>query len=150
MSETTLTIITSALIGAVVSYLGAVLKNFIDIRSKVDESLRESRIPVYQVLWIKTSLLPKWPRSKDVTYEMLAQFSVDLRDWYFNQGGMLMSKRARSVYGDLQETIAKVLEKDGRGQMCNTHYDEVRDVCSKLRTELTNDLLSRRSAPFLF
>jgi hypothetical protein len=156
MPDTTVTILISALIGAVVSYLGALLKNFMDIRSKVDESLRESRIPVYKELWVQTSLLPKRPRSEKVTYEVLARFSVDLTDWYFNQGGIFMSKRAFAAYGDLQNTIHRVLPKDrvlpkgGEGRVSDLHYDEVRGMCSKLRTELTNDLLSRRGAPFSF
>lgn len=148
MPDTAITIVISAVIGAVVSYLGALLKNFMDIRAKVDESLRESRIPVYKELWIKTSLLPKRPRSEKVTYEVLAQFSVDLTDWYFNRGGIFMSKRAFAAYGILQDTIHRVLPKGGEGRVSDLHYDEVRDKCSKLRTELTNDLLSRRGAPF--
>jgi hypothetical protein len=144
------TVILSALVGAVVSYIGAVLKNFIDIRGKVDESLRETRIPVYKELWIKTGLLPKWSRSEDVTYERLAQFSSDLRDWYFNQGGMFLSKRARAAYGDLQDSIHSVLSEEAKGRLSEHHYHQVRNMCSELRTELTNDLLSRRGAPSLF
>ena len=151
MPDATVTIVISALIGAIVSYLGAILKNFIDIRSKVDESLRESRIPAYKELWVKTSLLPKWPRSENVTYEMLSQFSVDLRDWYYNQGGIFMSKRAFTAYRDLQQAIERVLPEEGKEHILDHHhYDDVRDMCSKLRTELTNDLLSRRGAPFSF
>jgi hypothetical protein len=121
-----------------------------DIRTKVDESLRETRIPVYKELWIKTALLPKWSRSEDVTYEMIIQFSADLRDWYFNQGGMFLSQKARGAYGDLQDTIHTVLSEGATGRMPNHDYHKVRNMCSKLRTELTNDLLSRRGAPSLF
>ena len=149
MADTS-TVIISALVGAVVSYIGAVLKNFIDVRVKVDESLRETRIPVYKELWIKTGLLPKWLRSGDVSYENLAQFSADMRDWYFNQGGMFLSRKARAAYGDLQDTIHSVLSKGEKGRLSEHYYHEVRNMCSKLRTELTNELLSRRGAPSLF
>jgi len=153
------TVIVSALIGAIVSYVGATLKNFIDARAKVDASLRETRIPVYKELWKKTELLPKWSRSEDITYERLDQFSSELRDWYFNQGGVFLSERARAAYGNLQDTIHFVLpkkekivlpKKEKKHNLSIEDYEQVRQMCSKLRTELTNDLLSRRGAPSLF
>jgi hypothetical protein len=153
MTETS-TIILSALIGSIVSYIGSVLKNFIDVRAKVDESLRAKRTPVYEDLWKKTALLPKWSRREDVTYEHLDQFSSELRDWYFNQGGVFLSKRASKAYGNLQDTIHYVLCKGKKGILLkdnsNDDYEKVRVMCSKLRTELTNDLLSRRGAPSFF
>lgn len=49
--------------------------------------LQRERIARYKELWRLTKLLPKWPRSKDVTYEDFSKFSQLLRDWYFNEGG---------------------------------------------------------------
>lgn len=144
-------VVTSAAIGAVVSYGGAVINNILNTRARVDESLRETRIGVYRDLWKKTELLRKYPRRTDVTYEMLQAFSQQLCDWYFNQGGMFLSEKARKAYQQLQDTVDAVLKPRPKGSIDSegTDYEKVRDQCSRLRTELTADLLSRRAAPQL-
>lgn len=91
--EDPLTVIISAIIGAVVSYIGAVIQNFLDMRTTIDKSLRDDRIKVYKVLWKKTELLPKWPKATDVTYEKLAKLSEELRDWYFSEGECTCQQR---------------------------------------------------------
>jgi TIR domain-containing protein len=45
--------------------------------------LQRERIATYRDLWNLTSLLPKWPRSRDVTYEGLHELSQDLRTGIF-------------------------------------------------------------------
>jgi len=140
------TIIISAIVGAVVSYAGAILNNVLGARAKIDESLRSDRIREYKVLWKKTGLLPKWPRSVNVTYEKLTDLTNELQDWYFDKGGMFLSVQARKAYGDLQEEINRVVTVKSTGQVSKEHYEQVMTRCSALRTELTNDLLSRRRA----
>jgi hypothetical protein len=141
--ESLLTVVVSSLVGGLVAYVGAVVKNTLDMRAKVDESLRDKRVAVYQKLWQTTEILPKWPRRTDVTYEGLTQFSQGLRDWYFREGGMYLSRQARKAYGELQDTIVE-LGTSKTGPITDPVYDEVRDKCSQLRTELTDDILSRR------
>ena len=143
------TIVISALVGAVVSYTLAIIQNILDARAKIDEGLRNERFAVYKILWKKTELLPKWPRSATVTYEQLTHLSEQMRDWYFNEGGIYLSAKSRKTYGDAQEAIQAVLEQHNKGPITTLHYDEIKDKLSSLRTQLTNDLLSRRSAPRL-
>ena len=139
-------VITSAVVG-VVSYAGAIFNNALNYRTKVDEGLRDARIKLYKILWQKTDILPKWPRRTDVTYEMIETFSRDLRSWYFNEGGLYLSARARRAYGDLQDAIGEVFSRNSAGPIKDPDYDRLRDRCSALRTQLTGDLLSRRTAP---
>jgi hypothetical protein len=146
------TAVISAFIGAVVSAIGAVIQNVLAARSKIDESLRADRIAVYKVLWQKTELIPLWPRATDVTYERLNTFSAELRHWYFTEGGLFLSTQAREAYGALQTSLSDVIEiATGRGQEVITEadYGTIQARCSALRTELTNDLLSRQRAQFL-
>lgn len=138
------TIIISALVGAIVSFIGAVIKNALDLRSKINESLRDSRISVYKVLWKRTELLPEWPRATDVTYEKLSEFGQCLRDWYFGEGGIYLSKQARETYGDLQEKLARVVKQNISGKVSDMDYELIRGLCHDLRDELTSDLVSRR------
>lgn len=134
-----------AVIGVITGFIGGVLKSWWDSRVKVDESLRNARLEVYKPLWKMTDLLPEWPRSEKVTYEKLYELSCNMRDWYFGQGGIFLSKDARESYGEAQKAITLVLQERKTGPVPPTHpdYDLIRDRCSALRTQLTEDLHSR-------
>ena len=81
----TINFVLSALVGASVAAVGALIQSALSQRVKVDESLRSARLEVYKVLWKKTELLPRWPKADDVTYQKLHDLCADLRHWYFNQ-----------------------------------------------------------------
>jgi hypothetical protein len=113
----------------------------------VDTDLRTRRITVYAELWEKTGLLPMWPWNTELEYEALNQLTRDLRDWYFRRGGMYLSASARDAYFEVQRSINTVLESGQSGPIVHDDYQAVREKCSALRTELAEDLLSRREAP---
>ena len=58
-----------------------------------------------------------------------------------------MSESARKVYGTVQETIQAILASPKPGFVKDPDYESIRKACSALRTELTEDLLSRREPP---
>jgi len=118
-------------------------------RSKsVDLDLREKRINIYKELWKNTDLLPKFPKSKNVTYNDINEFSIKLRDWYFDIGGMFLSSDTHTKgYIPLQESISDLIDQDLNGIISDEHYENIRLCCSKLRTLLTNDIVSRKTAP---
>ncbi len=72
--------------------------------------LRQRRLLMYKQLWNMTKVLPKYPREADVTYKRLTGFSEELRDWYYGEGGMYLSRKAQQSYVALQETITAILE----------------------------------------
>jgi hypothetical protein len=126
--------------------------------STIDLDLRKRRIEAYQDLWNKTALVPRWPRATDVRYSQLKQFSAEMRTWYFEKGGMYLSKSSQDKYSDLQKGIwnildtidAKALEgvlAGSEGPESDGHYDAIRRKCSALRTSFTRDVLSRKAAP---
>jgi hypothetical protein len=123
-------------------------KQAIALNAQIDIHLREQRIKVYPSIWQATSILPRWPRATTVTYADILGFSETLRGWYFGeQGGMWLSTDARKAYGNLQETNTLVLAKNADGVITGEDYNAILAKCSALRSELTNDLLSRRAAP---
>jgi hypothetical protein len=63
---------------------------------------------------------------------------------------MFMSTKARKRYMDVQEAIALAVDTQSRSttQIRTSEYDAIRKACSRLRTAMTRDLLSRRGAPF--
>jgi hypothetical protein len=141
--------ITAALVGGVVSIVVSFAASAFTYRTKVDETLRDKRLTLYKALWQKTGLLPKWPRRADLTYEQLQEFSQELRNWYFDEGGIFLSEKARNTYGKLQDTIGAVLSPAPKGivrQRDKDDYEIVRAKCSDLRSQLARDLLSRRGA----
>lgn len=115
---------------------------------EIDLDLRARRLNVYPELWKLTAMLPKWPRAKDVTYEKLTGFSETLKKWYFETGGMYLSRATHyKAYSPLQDTIAEVLARHSSGPISDQDYDTVREKCSALRTALTEDIESRRGSP---
>src|SRR5687768_10849680 len=114
-------VVISTAAGAVGGLVAALVKSYVDSRTKVDENLRDTRLRAYREVWQQTSILPLWPRATDVSYERLHAFSVWLRSWYFGTapeggvdenatadrvcGGMFMSTQARKRYTKVQEAI---------------------------------------------
>lgn len=111
----------------------------------IDVDLRIRRIGVYAELWKSTALLPMWPRAAGVTYEQLMRFSEALRTWYFETGGMFLSRSThRDAYSPLQEALREVLQSHPTGVVSDAHYEFIRKRCSALRTALAGDVESRR------
>lgn len=134
----------SAGIGAVVAFVGAAGKSYLDARRTVDQSLRTQRSPVYQSLWLKTRLFQMWPRST-ISYADAGIFQRQLADWYYEEGGLYLSRTSQRVYVKLQKALTQVLGSSQQGEMTTPHWQLVHKRCSRLRTALTTDLLSRRS-----
>ncbi|MDH5193505.1 MAG: hypothetical protein OEW32_07450, partial [Nitrospira sp.] len=107
--------------------------------------LQRERIASYKELWRLTKLLPKWPQSKDVTYEDFGKLSQLLRDWYFNEGGgIFLSRTAHTAYAALQDSLTAILVEQPSGGISEEHYEAVRVLCSTLRSGLAHDVGSRQ------
>jgi len=108
------------------------------------EVFEVERISAYRRLWELTRILPKWPRAKNVPYSDLRAFSAALRDWYFiGGGGIFLSRPAHGTYSSVQNTLQAILNKRASGPIAADHYDEVREVCSALRSQLAEDIGAR-------
>jgi hypothetical protein len=131
------------------AFIGALISHFLIQRRSVDLAVHRSRGEVYKVVWEKTGLLSKWPRRAGVKYSDLRTLSEELRNWYFLVGGLYLSDSARAAYGNLQEALNDPRRPQGADNVSDSDYELVQISCSKLRTELTHDLLSRKRM-FLF
>ena len=108
------------------------------------EIFEVERITAYRTLWELTRILPKWPRANNVSYSKLRAFSAALRDWYFiGGGGIFLSRPAHGAYSSVQNTLQAILGDRLSGPLADDHYDEVREVCSALRSELAKDIGAR-------
>jgi hypothetical protein len=142
--ETAPSSVFAALLGIAGLVVGALINHLLAGRQGVDAAIRERRLAVYKELWLKTDVLPKWPRKLETSRAELKKFSEDLRNWYFNEGGMFLSESSRKAYGALQKRLNDSDIAQGSGSVSGEQYDSLQKRCSKLRTELAHDLLSRK------
>ena len=138
------------LVGAVVAAVGAWLQSWIGAKIKIDEGLRAKREADYLKLWTLTRLVPKYPRASDVTYGKLGKFSRDMRDWYFDGGGLYLSHQARRAYGEVQDALQSMIREGADVPFRDDEYDLLQARCSRLPAELTSDLLSRERSALSF
>ena len=137
----------SAIGGAILTAIVFMVKNAVSQRTKIDETVLIERRELYKKLWEKTKLLPKWPKATSVTYEKLHTLSEELRDWYFNEGGIYLSAEARQTYEHVQSSLCQAVAMHSDKQtatITDDEYENIREFCSQLRTELTHDLQSRK------
>lgn len=146
------TTVLSAGVGAAFGLLAAAAKSYLDSRRKIDEDLRARRETYYRDLWQKTRRFQLWPRTY-VTYAEVTDFQLELANWYYEDGGLLLSRSGQSAYTRLQAELASVTGagdqlRDAdrmRTRIREAEWTAIREKCSSLRTSLTDDLLSRRS-----
>jgi len=73
----------------------------------VDQSLRTNRETIYKSLWKKLEKLSKWPLNKDLAYQDLDTLLIEMKNWYFEEGGIYLSKKARGANGIVQKAIVE-------------------------------------------
>jgi hypothetical protein len=148
MDEKTIIGIAGALLGAVTTYLVAVLKLRRELEYKYDTDLRDKRIPQYLELWKLLEDLAKYARPKQLIFDDLHKLSASLRQWYFERGGLYLSEKSRDRYFALQDAIKKVLDVKGQSvgaTVGEETYENLRMSGSDLRTALTRDVGTRKS-----
>jgi hypothetical protein len=155
--------------GAALGFLGGLYTFYFDTR----RSTRDARMTAYRSLWSKSALLPMSPRNHELTYRELRQLWGDLKDWYFHEGGLYLTRPARNQYFTVQRSLAVLFEepiadacdkkskqpaKTTAGQwelayqelddpVADGDYDTIRCALSELRTQLADDLSSRSRSP---
>jgi hypothetical protein len=143
---------TAVIVAGLAAWLGKVWADRIvraeKLLSDIDVDLRNRRIPVYAELWKSTAILPMWPKASGVTYQQLMHFSETLRTWYFQTGGMYLSRSTHDkAYSPLQKALMELLQKHPSGLVSDQDYETIRRHCSALRSALAGDLESRREGP---
>jgi hypothetical protein len=135
--------------GVLLTYLGAVLKFRKDLEAEYDKDLRSTRIKVYQGLWNSLQLLARYDRPEPLNPKTLGKLSLEMREWYFQTGGLYLSEETRNSYFDLKETIRKVLDSPKYRPDDVLDPEDSQNVLHKgslLRARLTQDVGTRRSS----
>ncbi len=143
--------IAALVFGGVVTYFLTQSKIKRELESEYDSDLRKRRMESYKKIWELFVVLPQYgTEEKDATYADVWQLSVNLKEWYFKEGGIFLSEDCRKAFGELQEFLgAKVAGQYGSTQKVGlVQYEEIRKKCSAFRTQLLKDI-GTRSAPLL-
>jgi hypothetical protein len=88
--------------GAILAYLGAILKFRKDLEAEYDKDLRNKRMEAYKDLWSHLQVLARYDRPKPLNRQTLEELTVAMREWYFEIGGLYLSEEARKSYFDLK------------------------------------------------
>jgi hypothetical protein len=139
----------SAFAGIVATYLAAILKYRKDLEFKYDTDLREKRIPEYRALWRLLQPLARYSRPEPVTGKLIQQLSQELRQWYFEQGGLFLSDRSRDSYFALQDALTAVVADHKQtlsAVLTEETFERIRVKGSDLRTCMTRDVGTRKES----
>lgn len=161
MSEAALSLITgliSGLVSAVITFFVTRAKVRLDLTAEYDRKLRSERLDAYRDLFKRLKPLARYSAEKPLTYKVIRDTSEDLRDWYFDVGGIYLSKASRTPYFHLKCLMQNVIDKDKFKEIdpkndelvkeFKSLTDEVLEEGKRLRLYLTNDIGTRRG-PFV-
>jgi hypothetical protein len=138
--------IITGLISGFASYTLARREAELRLLGMIDEGTSKERLAEYKKLWKHMQLLPLFPPNETVTYGEVKKLNEDFRWWYFNEGGIYLTRMSKDIYLDAQELLYN-LWKDHRqnlaGSVQEEQYKAARSRLSDLRDQMAEDLRSR-------
>ena len=141
----------AALVSGSAVALVAALKYALDRRARTHEDLWSRRLEVYREIWAASAYFSRWPE-QEPTLADVAALQRKLRLWYYGDGGILMSVKARRRYGYVQRGLDAIAH--GRpandDKVSAEDYLEMAEVFSRFRSALTDDLESRRKRSVVY
>ena len=147
MSTLAASVIT-AIVAAILAAVGTYVTTRRNLQMQFDAHLRELRIGAYQDLWKRLKVLAKYGRTQELDRDQVQALGGDLSKWYFEIGGMFLSKPTRDDYFALQDAIERMLAMDSSGALSREEDDFLRLLSSRLRTGMTRDVGTRKT--FIF
>jgi hypothetical protein len=143
------TALLSGIVSSTLTYFSTRSKIRLDMRVEYDKDLHSKRLELYQQLWPKTKPLAEFTRDSALTYEIVKTVAEQTRDWYFDQGGIYLSKRSRKPYfhlkGLMQDVLDdKELQQDRFRALDTPQTDALLAAARRLRTSLADDIRARR------
>jgi hypothetical protein len=134
--------------GAVVSGVGTYLVARRTLAYEYDSDLRKRRIEAYTDLWRRLEPLAKDARTEEFTKADAQDFATCLRVWYFETGGLFLSKATRTDYFALQDLLVRLdggwgWDEEDPETLADAAREYLRVCGSRLRTGLTQDVGTR-------
>jgi hypothetical protein len=147
---------TSVLIGglaggvsAAITYFSTRAKLRLDVAAQYDRQLQESRLTAYIELWAMLEPLARFGRDKPVTYAVLKDISDRTRTWYFQTGGIYLTRASAIPYFKWKALMQPLLDdpelaKKPDEAIPESQLKEIIAAGSTLRTSLSDDIGTKR------
>ena len=142
MNDIIITVLTFLLGGV----LGGFVQAIYNYKKEILSITWTKRFEEYKTIWQITGVLPKYPEDLEISYKDLYNTCLNLKNWYFKNGGIILSKKSRVAYEELQKTLYSVSSKQTDEKLTPEDYKYLREIFSSFRAELTNDLTSRNKS----
>lgn len=148
-----LTGLVSSAITAVITYFVTLSKARLELTVEYDKELRKSRLEAYQKLWTIMKPLARYSPEKPLTQQLVKQTSEAMRDWYFDTGGIFLSRASREPYFGLKREMQAIIDNAGLQKLADASLDEelmraLHERGTSLRASLSDDIGTRKG-PFV-
>jgi hypothetical protein len=139
----------SGIISSTLTYFGTRSKIRLDMTVEYDKALHQKRLDLYKELWPKTKPLAEFAAEVPLSYNVIKQVTEQMRDWYFQEGRIYLSRRSRRPYFDLKTLLQAVLDDEKlqcepNKELATHRAREIRAAAGNLRTSLADDIRARR------
>jgi hypothetical protein len=135
--------IITALAGLVTGIVGASLRTGLSLSAKYDADLRQQRLEAYKSLWKVLAPLDVEGGAAPVSGETADKIRREIQAWYYETGGLLLSRPTQRHFRLLQSGLQAAQEEAG---LSDATQGKLRAAASSLRTRMTHDVLSRRGS----
>jgi hypothetical protein len=126
--------------------LGAYLQTIFSYKKEIAANIWAKRFEQYKIIWEISGILPKYPQDTNVTYKQIHEACIKIKDWYFQNGGIILSRQSRKSYENLQKTISEINTTRYEEKLSDPDYTKIQNLFSSFRSKLTGDLTSRNKS----
>jgi hypothetical protein len=148
MGENIIIGLISGIVGAVITYFTTRSKIRLELTAEYDKELRKKRLEVYQELWKLLKPLARFSRENPITYQIVKDTSENMRNWYFDTGGIFLTKESRIPYFALKKEMQKIIDNDDLEKSVEMiREEELNPILrqgNSLRTSLSEDIGTRK------
>ena len=140
----------SGIISSVLTYFSTRSKIRLDMRVEYDKTLHNKRLELYKELWPITKPLGRFVPHFSLTYNIVRKAVTDMHEWYFNEGGIYLSKNSRKPYFHLKEQMLRVIDNERLEATPDARIEDkeacnaILNAATSLRTSLADDIRTRR------
>jgi hypothetical protein len=142
----------SGAITSVITYFATAAKIRLELAVEYDKELRKDRLCAYLKLWPRLKALAKYSPPEPVSHQLVKRTSEDMRDWYFDIGGVYLSRESRGPYFKLKGMMQNIIDDPAMqkqvGSLPRERVTALHDQATKLREALSDDVGTRQE-PFL-
>jgi hypothetical protein len=154
MNDTVLSLLTGLISGAitaVVTYFATFARARLDLTIEYDKELRQKRLEAYRDLWKRLKAMARYSPERPLTHQIVKDTSESMRDWYFDLGGIYLSRDSRGPYFALKQAMQDIIDRQELQQEKDKPLDArwikpLHERGTVLREALSNDIGTRRQS----